>query len=344
MPNFHFLNVRSGDCKIIQHASGRVTMKDICNANASRKSKALRNLEEKRAFAAAGSGNFGMCAHPTHPLDYLDDLGIKQIWRFILSHPDMDHMDGLDALFQSKEVVNYWDSGVRRMKPDFGTNGRYQEKDWDRYESILSGYQPGLTVLEKKEGDRFAFANQPNEGHDGLYILSPNSARVRSVDDETNDASYVTLYRSPGGKILLPGDAHDETWKFVLENHYDQIKDCAVLVAPHHGRDSTMDFSFLDVVNPKLVLMGCAGSKDLAYDKYRKFEKITNNQAGNVVLETDSYEQLHIYVQNDNFALSKGCDGRNRNSQGYIHYGVILDSGIVAGGGRSLSATIQARW
>ena len=97
----------------------------------------------------------------------------------------MDHMDGLDELFKAKSVVNYWDSGVRRNKPDFG-GSPYNESDWDRYESILLGQEDGLTVLEKREGARFAFANEPEGEHDGLYILSPNRALIESVDDETS--------------------------------------------------------------------------------------------------------------------------------------------------------------
>ena len=32
MPRIHFLNVKQGDCSIIQHISDRVTMIDICKA------------------------------------------------------------------------------------------------------------------------------------------------------------------------------------------------------------------------------------------------------------------------------------------------------------------------
>jgi len=320
MSKFHFLNVRQGGCKIIEHNSGRVTMKDICNGNAARKSSLLRKLDEAIAKASGVPGNFGMCQHPTHPLDYLDDLGINSIHRFILSHPDMDHMDGLDALFEAKAVANYWDSGVRRKKPDFNGQGRYNEEDWERYESILAGTESGLTVLEKLDGARFEYANRPEGASDGLFILAPDKELVEGAGEHTNDASYVVLYRTSEKKILMPGDAHDNTWDFVLENYPDQVADCSILVAPHHGRDSDMDFSFLKTVNPKLVLMGCAASSDLAYDKYRNYETLTNNQAGNVVAETTSAGTMDVYVQNEAFAKAAGRDLNYRNSQGYVWY------------------------
>jgi hypothetical protein len=32
MPQVHFLNVREGDCIVIQHISGHATVIDVCNA------------------------------------------------------------------------------------------------------------------------------------------------------------------------------------------------------------------------------------------------------------------------------------------------------------------------
>ena len=32
MSTIHFLNVKEGDCSVIEHNSGRVTVIDVCNA------------------------------------------------------------------------------------------------------------------------------------------------------------------------------------------------------------------------------------------------------------------------------------------------------------------------
>jgi competence protein ComEC len=323
MSKFHFLNVKQGDCRIIQHEGSRVSMIDICNGNAARKDKPARLIESLLAsHGPTAPGDFGMCQRPTHPLDYLDELGIKQIWRFILSHPDMDHMDGLKALFDSVSVPNFWDSGARREKPDFDCFNGYCEEDWDQYEAILAGKVSDLTVLQKQHGARFDYANKPENGHDGLYILAPNPALVEEASEKCNRASYMILYSSPGGKILIPGDAEDSTWEFVLANYANDVRDCSILVAPHHGRHSDMDVSYLETVNPKLVLMGCACSNDLAYDAFREYWTITNNQAGNVVAECDS-EGMNIFVENETFAKACEVDVAIRNNQGYVFLGRI---------------------
>ena len=128
----------------------------------------------------------------------------------------------------------------------------------------------------------------------------------------------MILYRSLGGRILIPGDAHDKTWAYVLEHHTDDVRDCSVLIAPHHGRDSGMSFDFLDVVNPTLTLFGCAPSKDLAYDQWnrRDLVKITNNQAGNISLDSHS-GGIDVFVENAGFASAAGGDLSRTNRLGY---------------------------
>jgi beta-lactamase superfamily II metal-dependent hydrolase len=190
-------------------------MIDICDGNLP-----VTPLTEDRMLAKAAldqrvRGNFQMCENPTNPLTYLDNLEITNIWRFVLTHPDMDHMDGVDNLCEQFSVANFWDSGARRPKPDF-SNGPFLESDWDRYVKVRDGGE-GTNALQVKEGRRFRFANKtdtPGESGDGLHILAPNDDLMDEADDDLNDSSYVTLYRSAGGRILLPGDARAiaESW------------------------------------------------------------------------------------------------------------------------------------
>src|SRR5579863_3234228 len=90
-----------------------------------------------------------------------------------------------------------------------------------------------------------------------------------------------------GGRVLLPGDAHDNTWDYVIENYGNDVKNCSFMLAPHHGRDSEREYDFLDHVQPIVTLIGCAPSEHIDYDQWRRrgLEFITSNQAGNVVLE-----------------------------------------------------------
>ena len=319
MPRVHCLNVSPGDCTIIQHASERVTILDICDGNLQ---VDLQKAIQELVVANTVRGNFRMCEKPTNPLSYLNSIGITEIWRFILSHPDCDHMDGLAPLLETFTVNNFWDSGSRRTKPDFSASP-YKEEDWDTYFQIIEGKNNTINVVKCIENANFKYANQNEDGSrgsDGLYILAPNENLLcdPNENDDVNEGTYVILYKSIGGKILLPGDAHDDSWEFVATNHTSDIENCAFLLAPHHGRDSGRSYDFLDKAQPKLTLIGCAPSDQIDYDQWhrRGLQFITSNQAGNVVLEIAS-AGIDVYVENDRFAQKKSSYSHIKNEQGY---------------------------
>jgi competence protein ComEC len=332
MATVHFLNVNPGDCTIIRHNSGRVTMVDICDGNLDQ----LAKLQMLVVKATRPRGDFRMRDYPTNPIAYARSIGITQIFRFILTHPDMDHMDGLNALLDQIGIEVFWDTGLVRERPKFGDCCAYNEADWDRYEALRAGDEPGVVTLNNLAGARFPFANMSGDGSrggDGLYILAPNKGLVETAANggDINDSSYVLLYRSSGGRVLITGDADDATWEYVLEHHSDDVRDCAVMIAPHHGRDSGRCYDFLDHIQPKLTLFGNAPSEHMAYDAWnsRGLDFVTSNQAGNMVLETDS-DSIRVYIENENFAVAKGMDADVRNEQGYVYLQTVQEKSAVS--------------
>jgi competence protein ComEC len=333
MGTVHFLNVGKGDCTLIQHNTGHNSLIDICKGNHEAPEKsALEMFMEMWEETHSVPGDFGMSKKPTNPVKYLQSLGIKSLFRFILTHPDMDHLDGFNALMDSIGVSNFWDAGIVREKPDFaGRCAGYREEDWDRYISVRDGKGEGTKRINYLAGARFAYANQKKDeiSGDGLYILAPDAKLLAAANDsgDINDASYVLLYRSAGGRILIPGDAHDETWDYVVANYKNDVENCSVLFAPHHGRKSGRNFDFLNVVKPKITFFGCAESGNLAYNAWstRNLPVVTNNQAGNIVLACEN-ERIDIYVENEAFAKDRGCDVAIKNAQGYTYYWTALAS------------------
>lgn len=303
MAKVHLLTVGQGDCTIIEHVSGHITVMDICGGNRTVSKEEARLLE----VYEKPRGNFAMCKKPTNPIEYLESLGKNSIFRFILSHPDMDHLDGFDALASRFQIYNFWDSGARKEKPDF-EDCPYNEADWDRYVKFRDGKEEGVTVVTPLAGSRFQYANKndqdADDGGDGLNIVAPNKELIDEANEcqDFNDASYVISYRSVGGKIILPGDAHDKSWELAIDEYKYNIENSSFLLAPHHGRKSGRDHGYLNVVNPKCSLLGCAPSEHLAYGAWssRDLYYFTQNQAGNVVLEI-STGAIEVYVENEKF-------------------------------------------
>jgi beta-lactamase superfamily II metal-dependent hydrolase len=304
---FHYLNVNQGDCSFIQHPSGHVTVVDVCNASKTEDQTVLR----KKALAEilGVSGNFNQKEHPVNPIIYLKSFGVESVFRFILTHPDMDHMGGIADFFDVFAPLNFWDT-ANTCKKDFSGGGPHDENDWKFYVSMRDGGSANTARrLTLCAGARGQYYNQSAEdglgGGDGLYVLAPTAALINGADESGNynDGSYVILCRSAGGRILLAGDSHDRTWEHVLENYEDDVRNVDLLIAPHHGRKSDRSYDFLDVVNPGLTLFGNANSEHLAYAawNYRGLRVITNNQANCVVVDTNRFPMTGS-VTNPRFA------------------------------------------
>ncbi len=315
-PKVHFLNVKQGDCFLLERDSGRLTMIDICCGNLSSADLVEGMIEQLRTQKPPG--NYAMCKAATNPIDYLTSHGLSSIWRFILTHPDMDHMDGLSKLFKEKTVEHFWDCGIRRQKPEFDLQSPYEEADWDFYQKLITTGSPGTKTISPRAGDNGKFWNADDDDGNGdgdyISIVSPSDDLVDAANKsgDINDASYVIVYRSSAGRIIFAGDSNDKTWEYILREHVDLIKNAAVLFAPHHGRKSDRDYSFLDVVKPRVSFFGCAPSGELAYSAWRNRNLLyfTNNQCGNA----------HICPQGNKVAVYIECEAYARAyTTGYTH-------------------------
>src|SRR5438477_11180039 len=101
MAIIHFLNVLEGDCNIIQHDSGRISVIDVSNAynaedtreeKAVKASKARKEMLE-RTKVPSDKLDYQQKKSPDNPIDYLkNNVKTSSIFRFIITHPDMDHL------------------------------------------------------------------------------------------------------------------------------------------------------------------------------------------------------------------------------------------------------------
>jgi len=245
------------------------------------------------------------------------------MYRFILTHPHLDHMDGIKKLFDDLDVTNFWDCGIRTEKPDFKEYKQYLEEDWDFYDDLIHNRVDDVTVVSPRAGSVGQFWNVDDEDKSGygdyLSIVSPDSSLLASAngDGEIHDASYVIVYRSCAGRIIFGGDSNSKTWEYILEHHKDLVSDAAVLFAPHHGRKANQDFSYLDTVKPRVSFFGCASSEHLAYSAWRNRDLLyfTNNQCGNVHVYPEG-DYVEVFIENESYARAY-TEGYTYQKDGY---------------------------
>ncbi len=295
----HFLNVNEGDCTWIEHPSNHNTVIDISNG------QELSRIVESTSIG----GNYNQKNHPVNPIEYFKKRGMKKVFRFILTHPDMDHMDGIKQLFETFEVLNFWDTENNKVMNDNTSWGRFNKEDWDFYQNIRSSTS-SPKVLHLYAGDTGKYYNQTEEGKagaDGLYLLAPSVELVKKSNETKmyNDCSYVILYKTTHDKkIIFSGDSGEKTWDYILGNHKEEVKNIDILIAPHHGRKTGGNDTYLDVLSPKLTLFGNAKSEHLDYSSWnnRELKFITNNQANCIIIDTNAHDGMDVYVTNEKFA------------------------------------------
>ncbi|WP_127724818.1 hypothetical protein [Anaerosphaera multitolerans] len=63
-------------------------------------------------------GNHNQKNNPVNSMEYMYGHSVKSIFIFILSHPDMNHMDGIEDLFNEFKIVNFWDTENKKVIDD----------------------------------------------------------------------------------------------------------------------------------------------------------------------------------------------------------------------------------
>lgn len=329
MSTIHFLNVREGDCTWIQHDSNRNTVIDISNGNdvdsiiddeISDKLDEMLEIEELIEITEATLGNFCQKNYPVNPINYIKKyIQTKSMFRFILTHPDMDHMDGIKRFFEAFRPIYFWDTKNNKQMSEDNNWGQYKKEDWEFYQI-------------KRKTAKFYYAGNYNffynrDEFDGkrdcLYILAPTKELVQEANrsGDYNDCSYVIMYKPYGRKIIFAGDSSNKTWDFILSEYEQEVSDIDILLAPHHGRKSGGNEDYLDVLKPKLTIFGNAKSKYLNYNSWnnRGLRFITNNQASNVICEINQIG-ISVFVSNERFAKKSNKNTKFKEEIQAWHY------------------------
>lgn len=304
MLKIHFLNVGHGDCTVIEHPSGRLTVIDINNGDSldpSTEAELIREFHVNQVLAEAyhrynlGVGSLlveaGYNIELTNPIEFLTKhYRGRPIWRYVQSHPDMDHMRGISILERDFGINNLWDVSHPKNITDFFRNS--DREDWATYSRLRSG-KTTTTVMQLTRGNTGRYWNQGEgalDAGDGIEILAPTTQLLRDAGDNTNCMSYVLRLTYAGVKIILGGDADEEVWESIYA-HYGADLKCHVLKASHHGRDSGYHQPSVKAMAPQftVVSVGCKPSTD-ASNKYRQYSSSgvwSTRWRGNVTLTVD---------------------------------------------------------
>lgn len=277
----HFLNVGHGDCTFVELPSDRLMMVDINN------SKSLPELDMDALAAAQGVDRFtfryGKAYAGKSWDDYYKSLLVdpfeyyashfsgRSVFRYIQTHPDMDHMSGLHRFFWQEKVpvLNFWDvDHSKDLKEENFEDSPHSYADWLTYQVLRLGDGPDGSahkVIKAYQQDTNQFWTD-----DDIAILGPTAELVEYCDRRQawNNASYVLRLAYGGRSVILPGDAEKPEWDSI-ESHIPEYLPCDILKAAHHGRESGYSESATDTMSPSIVICSVGKKPDTdASDEY----------------------------------------------------------------------------
>jgi competence protein ComEC len=309
-----FLNVGHGDSTVIEHASGRLTVVDVNNCSElddETLAEVSQYYQSNRALLIAealGIRTFGMLKEAgyainlTNPIEFLTNHHPgKDIFRYIQTHPHLDHMSGIEQLAAHNiGITNLWDTD-HSFTPDLKNDA--DRASWNEY-TRLRGSSDSPKVLRLYCDDSGSFWNQGGDNvdsGDGIDILHPNRATLQAIQhaENVNDLSYVLRITLGGVRIILAGDAENAVWDDLVARYGQDLK-CSVLKASHHGRGSGYHEKAMSLMKPKYTIVSVGKKPETdASDKYRKHsENVWSTRwRGNIQITYDDAGKATISSQ-----------------------------------------------
>lgn len=197
----HYLDVGQGDC-ILAECDGEYMLID------------------------AGDNDQG-----TKIQNYLSKQGVKKLKYVVGTHPDADHIGGLDV------ILYKFDCGTVMM-PDMS-------RDTATYRDVVDTMkQRGYRNTVPEPGDSFKL------GSAVCTVLGPSVSY-----EDANNNSIVLLVEHGGNRFLFMGDAEEEEEADILKSGAEVEAD--VLKVGHHGSRSSSSKEFLEAVSPDYAVISC---------------------------------------------------------------------------------------
>jgi beta-lactamase superfamily II metal-dependent hydrolase len=217
----------------------------------------------------------------------------KGISRFISTHPDDDHIRGLEKLEARVGLPNFYVVKNSVSKPD-------QTDSFDKYCELRDDAKKAF-YISKGCSRKWMNKGDDERGSSGVEVLWPDLANASFQEaladahagESPNNMSAIVRYSlSAGASVMWLGDLHHDFMESI-EDSFD-ASPVDVVFAPHHGRlTGRIPHSVLQKLNPQIIVIGEAATEHLHY--YHGYNTITQNSAGDVIFDCQQ-GKVHVYT------------------------------------------------
>lgn len=197
---------------------------------------------------------------------YIKGQGITTLNYLISTHPDADHLGGLDAVVNSLSVEQV-----------FASNRSADTKTYRDFINAVAN--KGLSPSVPLEGSQFDLG-------DGTYIKFFNT----NGGSDANESSLVTLFVNGNDKFLFMGDAGDSTEGEIEAD----LPDVDVVKIGHHGSKSATTSAFLDKIKPEYAVLLVGADNKYGHPASSTMDKLSargikvhrTDECGNIIFES----------------------------------------------------------
>lgn len=210
---------------------------------------------------------------------YLLNQNVEKLTYVIGTHPDADHIGGLDVILYKFDCENIFMPA--------------RENDTKTYEEVIN------TVKAKNQSIKVPVRGEVYKlGEASFQILTDTG---KDYGDHTNDYSIALRLTFGDTSFLFTGDAEEDAEQDMLASGLPLSSD--VYKAAHHGADSANTEAFLQAVNPAYCVISCG--KDNSYGHPRA--GFLNNLRGMGVSVFRTDEQGTITAVSDGDTIRFNC-------------------------------------
>ena len=216
---------------------------------------------------------------------FLKYNAINKINRIIISHNDSDHINGIPEIAEYTDVADLYANEAFFDKTDNWGTAKFLD-------DTLT--QKGLKI--KPADKKFRIGNAT------ITALWPTEPFTKNLSISDNDKSTVTLIEFAGKRILLCSDIEKFAQNQLLKTFGDLRAN--IVIAPHHGSGKTLDTSFIDTLNPDILICS-GGQKQYENQKLRKrlhCKKIlftAENAAITICVKSDGSIEYQTFIPSD---------------------------------------------
>jgi len=221
---------------------------------------------------------------------FLWNSKIRRIDTLVLTHPDPDHLKGLNFIASHFSIGQFWDNGFQTESESYLQLRKTLEEKKVKTQSATE-QTPSQTV----NGTEISFLNPP-----GWKAMQKRTRNFRDV----NNSSLVMKLRFKKVSVLLAGDIGKEAEERMLRRDDSLRSD--ILKIPHHGSSSSSSPLFLERVKPTYAILS-VGERNIGKLPHPEVLK-RYQQLGATLYRTDVHGAITVVTDGERVQI-KTCSG-----------------------------------